>query len=63
MAFYFLPGIGLKCLHVGDIISFTVFGQVIVVLNSAEAATDLLVKKSSIYSDRPELPMLYDERL
>ncbi|KAG9080012.1 hypothetical protein FRC06_007183, partial [Ceratobasidium sp. 370] len=46
-----------------DIISFTVLGQVIVVLNSAEAAEDLLVKRSAIYSDRPELPMLNDERL
>lgn len=47
----------------GDIISLTALGQVIVVLNSAEVATDLLVKKSSIYFDRPEIPMLSDERL
>ncbi|KAG9100282.1 hypothetical protein FS749_015775 [Ceratobasidium sp. UAMH 11750] len=46
-----------------DIISFTVLGQVIIVLNSAEAAEDLLVKRSAIYSDRPELPMLNDDRL
>ncbi|KAG8719499.1 hypothetical protein FRC08_002681 [Ceratobasidium sp. 394] len=46
-----------------DIISFTVLGQAIVVLNSAEIADDLLVKRSAIYSDRPELPMLCDERL
>ena len=29
------------------------FGQVIIVLNTAEAAKDLLEKRSAIYSDRP----------
>ncbi|QRV82483.1 cytochrome P450 family protein [Ceratobasidium sp. AG-Ba] len=46
-----------------DIISFTVLGQVIVVLNSAETALDLLSKRGVVYSDKPELPMLNDERL
>ncbi|KAG8710941.1 hypothetical protein FRC08_016524 [Ceratobasidium sp. 394] len=46
-----------------DVISFTVLGQTIVVLNSVTAAEDLLVKRSMIYSDRPELPMLNDDRL
>ncbi|KAG8716390.1 hypothetical protein FRC08_009523 [Ceratobasidium sp. 394] len=46
-----------------DIISFTVLGQTIVVLNSVTTAEDLLVKRSMIYSDRPELPMLNDDRL
>ncbi|THV05395.1 cytochrome P450 [Dendrothele bispora CBS 962.96] len=41
----------------GDISSITVFGQTIVVLNSARAAFELLDKKSSIYSDRPVLQM------
>ncbi len=38
--------------------SFQMFGQVIVVLNTAEAAKDLLEKRSAIYSDRPWLPIL-----
>jgi hypothetical protein len=42
----------------GNILSFQIFGQVIVVLNSAEAAKDLLEKRSAIYSDRPVLPIL-----
>ncbi|KAF8594594.1 cytochrome P450 [Ceratobasidium sp. AG-I] len=46
-----------------DLISLTVLGQVIVVLNSAEAAADLLVKRSAIYSDRAQFPMLNDDRL
>ncbi|KAH7337957.1 cytochrome P450 [Rhizoctonia solani] len=41
-----------------DIISITVFGQVIVVLNSAKAVNELLDRRSAIYSNRPELPML-----
>ncbi|KAJ7444840.1 hypothetical protein FB451DRAFT_1293561 [Mycena latifolia] len=36
----------------GGVTSVTVFGQP---LNSFEAATDILDKKSSIYSDRPVL--------
>ncbi|KAF8594593.1 cytochrome P450 [Ceratobasidium sp. AG-I] len=46
-----------------DIISMTVMGQVTVVINSLDTATELLAKRSSIYSDRPELPMLNDDRL
>ncbi|KAI0076589.1 cytochrome P450 [Panus rudis PR-1116 ss-1] len=43
-----------------DIIGLRTFGTNIVVINSLEAATDLLHKRSSIYSDRPHLTMLYD---
>ncbi|KAI0056530.1 cytochrome P450 [Artomyces pyxidatus] len=43
----------------GDILSVQIFGQVIVVLNSAKAAQDLLDKKALIYSGRPTIPM-YD---
>jgi cytochrome P450 len=43
----------------GKILSFQLFGQVIVVLNSAKVAKDLLEKRSAIYSDRPPLP-IYD---
>ncbi|KAF8594597.1 cytochrome P450 [Ceratobasidium sp. AG-I] len=46
-----------------DVISLTVLGQVIVVINSAEAAADIMVKRSAIYSDRPELHMLNDNKL
>lgn len=41
----------------GDICSVTVFGQPIIVLNSAKTAFDLLDRRSSIYSDRPVLEM------
>jgi cytochrome P450 len=40
----------------GDVLSFHVFGQVIVVLNSVQAAKDLFEKRSQIYSDRPVIP-------
>ena len=36
-----------------DVIHVNMLGQPIIVLNSAEAATDLLDKRGSIYSDRP----------
>ena len=41
----------------GDIISFRVFGQVIVVLNSIKASKDLVEKRPDIYSDRPLIPI------
>jgi len=40
----------------GDILSFHIFGQVIVVLNTAKAAKDLLDKRGDVYSDRPPIP-------
>ena len=40
----------------GDVLSFHVFGQVIIVLNSVKAAKDLLEKRGEIYSDRPVMP-------
>ncbi len=43
--------------RLGDISSVTVLGQTIVILNSAQAAVDVLDKKSAIYSDRPVLQM------
>ena len=42
-----------EILAASDIVSITVPGMQIVVLNSFKAATDLLEKKSQIYSDRP----------
>ncbi|KAL5639415.1 hypothetical protein ACGC1H_006804 [Rhizoctonia solani] len=46
-----------------DIISITLPGQVIIVLNSHEAADELLAKRASIYSDRPYIPMLASDKL
>jgi hypothetical protein len=41
----------------GDVLSFHVFGKVIVVLSSLKANKDLLEKRSEIYSDRPTIPV------
>jgi hypothetical protein len=41
----------------GDVISFHVFGQAIVVLNSYKANKDLLERRGEIYSDRPVIPI------
>ncbi|KAJ7671061.1 cytochrome P450 [Mycena rosella] len=41
-----------------DIIHLNVAGTSIIVLSSAEAANDLLEKRSSIYSDRARVPMV-----
>lgn len=38
-----------------DVVQFTVFGTRTVILNSLKAATELLDKRSSIYSDRPRM--------
>ncbi|KAH9956421.1 hypothetical protein BC827DRAFT_756476 [Russula dissimulans] len=37
----------------GDVISFHVFGQVVVVLNSIKATKDLFERRGEIYSSRP----------
>jgi hypothetical protein len=42
----------------GDILSFRVFGRVIVVLNSVKTGKDLLERRGDIYSDRPVLPSI-----
>ena len=47
-------------LRVGDVMYFRALGRSIVVLNSVEAAVDLLDKRSSIYSDRPDFGMFAD---
>ncbi|KAG0699879.1 cytochrome P450 [Suillus ampliporus] len=41
----------------GDISHIEILGQHIIVLNSVKIAMDMLDKKSSVYSDRPVLPM------
>lgn len=40
-----------------DIVSATVFGKTIVVINTYEKAVEMLDKKGTIYSDRPRIPM------
>ncbi|EUC65968.1 cytochrome P450 family protein, partial [Rhizoctonia solani AG-3 Rhs1AP] len=44
-----------------DIVALTAMGQTIVVLNSAEAASELLDKRSSIYSGRAQIPAVTDK--
>jgi hypothetical protein len=44
-------------LRPGDVVSVTVLGRSLIILNSAEIAVDMLDKKSAKYSDRPVLPM------
>ncbi|KAL0062279.1 hypothetical protein AAF712_010848 [Marasmius tenuissimus] len=44
----------------GDVFHLDVFGAHTIVLNSHEAITELLEKRSQNYSDRPEMPMLHD---
>ncbi|CEL59155.1 O-methylsterigmatocystin oxidoreductase OS=Aspergillus flavus GN=ordA PE=3 SV=2 [Rhizoctonia solani AG-1 IB] len=46
-----------------DIVYLKIFGQRIIVLNSIEAASDLLDKRSAISSDRPVFPMVTDPDL
>lgn len=41
----------------GDIVSINMLGQRMVILNSFDAAEQILDKKSAIYSDRPYLPV------
>ncbi len=42
----------------GRIVGLKVFGQRLVLLNTSEVATELLNTRSSIYSHRPDFPML-----
>ena len=46
--------------YIGDLVYLNVFGQSIVVINSPVLAFELLEKRSSIYSDRGEFPMMND---
>ena len=45
---------------IGDLVYLNIFGQSIVVINSPMVASELFEKRSSIYSDRSEFPMLND---
>ncbi|KAJ7575542.1 cytochrome P450 [Mycena floridula] len=42
----------------GDLVHFRIFNQHFIILNSVEVATNLLTKRSAIYSDRPTVPMV-----
>ena len=44
-------------------ISLSLFGYDFIVLNSARLATDILDKRSGIYSDRLSIPMIDDPSL
>ncbi|KAH7913699.1 cytochrome P450 [Hygrophoropsis aurantiaca] len=44
----------------GDVVYLEILGQPIIVLDSLEAATDLLEARGAIYSGRPRLPMAGD---
>lgn len=41
----------------GDIVSISVLGQRLIIINSAKTAVEMLDKKSRIYSDRPVMQM------
>ncbi|KAF8891410.1 cytochrome P450 [Infundibulicybe gibba] len=41
----------------GDVVQLNIFGKSLVLLNSHKAASDLLIKRGTIYSDRPQLVM------
>jgi hypothetical protein len=49
-----------RCFAIGGVMSLSVFGHTLIILNSTKAAFDLLDKRSSIYSDRPHLVMAGD---
>ncbi|CAE7144555.1 unnamed protein product [Rhizoctonia solani] len=46
-----------------DIVYLEILGHKIIVLNSAEAASEILDKRAAIYSDRPDVPMIRDPAL
>ncbi|KZS91050.1 cytochrome P450 [Sistotremastrum niveocremeum HHB9708] len=41
----------------GDVVHVSAFGQDVIILNSHEAAVDMMIKKSAICSDRPQFTM------
>ncbi len=53
----FLNSPELKQRPSGDVMSFLVFGQVVVVLSSSKAIKDLLELRGETYSDRPSFPL------
>ncbi|KAF8626921.1 hypothetical protein AX17_006422 [Amanita inopinata Kibby_2008] len=43
-----------------DILHLSLLGTSVIVLDTAEVATELLERRSTIYSGRPQLPMIHD---
>ncbi|KAF9447305.1 putative CyP450 monooxygenase [Macrolepiota fuliginosa MF-IS2] len=48
------------CKEYGEIVSISILGQQTIILDSVDAITDLMGKRSAIYSDRTSFPMLND---
>lgn len=46
------------CILLGDVVYAHLLGKDVVILNSMQAARDLLEKRSAIYSDRPRFVLL-----
>ena len=55
---YQASGVAFKLPSPGDVVYLHVLGQSIVILNTPEAAGDLLDKRGSIYSDKPSFVMV-----
>jgi len=51
------PPVCLTTLGTGKVVYVHVFGQGLIFLNTADACTDLLDKRGTIYSDKPHLVM------
>lgn len=49
--------------EIGDIVFLQLFGHRVVIANSAKTASDLLEKRSALYSDRLCLPVFKDPTL
>jgi hypothetical protein len=54
---FFQHHVFLKVFSVGDITHIEVLGRHIIVLNSVKTAMEMMDRKSTLYSDRPVLPM------
>lgn len=53
----FLFNCSLTSVLLGPMTTVSVFGQPMIIVNSAKTAMDMMDKKSGIYSDRPVMPM------
>ena len=47
----------------GDVVHVNALGRHIIILNSVQAAKELLERRSGIYSSRPYVPMLHEPNL
>ena len=47
----------------GDVVYVSFFGKDFIILNSLQAATELIEQHSGNYADRPDMPMLHDPEL